>query len=287
MYILRNKREKNMSFKNLKKNSSTTIESLRAKATSENEKKSYGDDRFWKPTRDKSDVGSAVIRFLPAPEGESLPWVKYYDHGFRGPGGWYIEKSRTSIDETDPVSDENSKLWATGTDANKQIARDRKRRLHYVANILVIADNAHPENEGKTFLYQFGKKIFDKCMEVMQPEFDDITPINPFDFWEGANFRLRIRKVEGWVNYDKSDFSDAIALSDDDAKLEKIYDNLYSLQEMVDPSTYNSYAETWEADVSVAEEASEPTASEDSPFESAPAEDADDTLSYFSKLATD
>ena len=293
-----------MSFQSMKKSSSTTIESLRAKATEENTKKSFGDDRFWKITRDKSDNGSAVIRFLPAAEGESLPWVKYWDHGFRGPGGWYIEKSRTSIDETDPVSDENSRLWATGTDANKQIARDRKRRLHYVANIMVLSDPAHPENEGKIFLYQFGKRIFDKVMDVMTPEFEDITPINPFDFWEGANFRLRVRKVEGWINYDKSDFSNPVALSDDDTKLETIYDDLYKLQEMVDPSTYKSYNElqtkmnrvlgttvqneSWEADVSVAEEAIEPrVVSEDSPLESAPAEDADDTLSYFSKLATD
>ena len=191
-----------MSYTNMKSNSSDAISKLLAaaeKAGGGTEKKSYGDDREWKPTVDKTGNGYAVIRFLPASVGQDLPWVRYWDHGFKGPTGrWFIEKSLTSIGQTDPVSEMNSQLWNSGRDEDKETARSRKRRLHYVSNIYVVSDPSNPENEGKVFLYQYGKKIFDKIMDVMQPQFEDETPVNPFDFWGGADFKLKIRNVEGY-----------------------------------------------------------------------------------------
>ena len=218
-----------MSFENLKSTSGSSIDKLvkAAEAVStKTESNSYEDDRFWKPTRDKAGNGYAVVRFLPAAEGEDLPWVRYWDHGFKGPTGlWYIENSLTSIGQNDPVSEHNSLLWNSGREEDKQIARDRKRRLHYVSNVLVISDPSNPQNEGKVFLYQYGKKIFDKVMEAMQPAFEDETPINPYDFWEGADFKLKIRKVEGWVNYDKSEFSSPSSLYEgDESRLQDLYD---------------------------------------------------------------
>ena len=196
-----------MSFANLKRNKSNISKLIQAaeSAGGGNEKKSYGDDRLWKPSVDKAGNGFAILRFLPAAEGAELPWVRYWDHGFKGPTGqWYIEKSLTSIGQQDPVSEHNSELWNTGIEANKDTVRRQKRRLHYVVNALVVSDPANPQNEGKVMLYQFGKKIFDKIMDVMQPQFQDEDPINPFDFWAGANFKLKIRQVEGYRNYDKS-----------------------------------------------------------------------------------
>ena len=202
-----------MSFANLKSSRGSSIDQLvkAAEAVStKTESKNYDDDRFWKPTRDKAGNGYAVVRFLPAKEGEDLPWVRYWDHGFKGPTGlWYIENSRTSIGQDDPVSESNGLLWNTGRDEDKALARDRKRRLHYVSNVLVVSDPSNPQNEGKVFVYKFGKKIFDKIMDVMQPQFADEQPVNPYDFWEGADFKIKIRKVEGWVNYDKSEFAQA------------------------------------------------------------------------------
>ena len=196
-----------MSFEKLKANRDNAIQKLVAASATNTEKKDYGDDRMWKPTVDKAGNGYAVIRFLPAAEGEDLPWVRYWDHGFKGSTGrWYIERSLTSIGQQDPVSELNSQLWNTGRDEDKEIARQRKRRLHHVSNILVVSDSANPENEGKVFLYEYGKKIMDKIMDVMQPQFADETPVNPFDFWGGANFKLKIRNVEGYRNYDKSEF---------------------------------------------------------------------------------
>jgi hypothetical protein len=207
------------------------------------EKKSYKDDRLWKPTVDKSGNGYAVIRFLPAIEGEDVPWVRYWDHGFKGPTGqWYIERSLTSIGQTDPVSEMNSKLWNSGLDEDKATARERKRRLHYVSNIYVISDPANPENEGKVFLYQYGKKIFDKIMDMMKPEFVDEEPVNPFDVWEGADFKLKIRNVEGYRNYDKSEFALPSALLDgDEDKLSAVENSMHPLYEFVDPKSYKSY----------------------------------------------
>ena len=235
-----------MSFAELKRNRANSIAKLVSAASSDNgpEKKSYVDERQWKPTVDKAGNGYAVIRLLPAAEGNELPWVRYWDHGFKGPTGqWYIEKSLTSIGQQDPVSESNSKLWNSGNDRDKDIARERKRRLHYVSNILVESDPANPQNEGQVFLYTFGKKIFDKIMDVMQPQFADEDPINPFDFWEGASFKLKIRNVEGYRNYDKSEFASTSTLSEDDRYLEEIYGQIHNLNEFTDPASYKTYAE--------------------------------------------
>jgi hypothetical protein len=299
-----------MSFANLKSSRGSSIDKLvkaaEAVSTKTESKSGYGDDRFWKPTRDKAGNGYAVIRFLPARDGEDLPWVRYWDHGFKGPTGlWYIENSLTSIGQDDPVSESNGLLWNSGRDEDKAVARDRKRRLHYVSNILVISDPSNPENEGKVFLYKFGKKIFDKIMESMQPAFEDETPINPYDFWEGAEFKIKIRKVEGWVNYDKSEFAKPAALFDgDEERLEGVYSKLYSLQDFLKPENYKSYDELKskmnkvlgidagapsmdmpEMNV-VNETPMTQTATAAPVMDDLPtASDEDDTLSYFAKLA--
>jgi len=301
-----------MSFANLKRNR-TDIASLTAaaEAVGGSQKQSYVDDRFWKPTADKAGNGYAVIRLLPAPTGEDLPWVRYWDHGFKGPTGqWYIENSLTTIGKEDPVSEMNSVLWNSGRDEDKEIARSRKRRLHYVSNIMVVSDPANPSNDGKTFLYIYGKKIFDKIMDVMQPQFQDETPVNPYDFWEGADFKLKIQQVAGYRNYDKSEFAGQRALSDDDTQLESIYNTLYSLNEIVDPKNYKTYEElkaklnrvlgeegavmTNAESVSLDETASAPTYREAAePVPQQPSftpqvadnTDDDDSLSYFNKLA--
>ena len=296
-----------MSFENLKRNRDEINKLLNAAESvgSAGEKKNYGDDRVWKPTVDKAGNGYAVLRFLPAAEGEDLPWVRYWDHGFKGPTGqWYIERSLTSIGQPDPVGELNSRLWNSGIEADKDRARAQKRRLHYVTNVLVVSDPANPENEGKVFLYQFGKKIFDKIMDVMQPAFQDETPVNPFDFWEGADFKLKIRNVEGYRNYDKSEFASAAALSDDDSKLEEIYGKLHKLSEFTDPSNYKTYDElkaklqrilgesvedgapTLKQEAMMNEPAPAPLApvtADEIPFDT----DEDDTMSYFAKLAND
>ena len=232
-----------MSFENLKKQSK--LGSLTEKLVKEVEKMNTSgggpDDRFWKPEMDKTGVGSAIIRFLPAPEGEDLPWVKMYSHAFQGPGGWYIENSLTTTGGKDPVSEYNRELWNSGTEKDKETVRKQKRKLSYYSNIYVVKDPAHPENEGKVFLFKFGKKIFDKILNAMQPEFEDEEPINPFDFWGGANFRLKIRKVEGYWNYDKSEFDSSSALFDDDDALEALWKKEYSLSAIVAPDQFKSY----------------------------------------------
>ena len=295
-----------MSFETLKRNRGSNISKIikAAEATSSGETKSYVDDRIWKPTVDKAGNGYAVIRFLPGKDGE-IPFVRYWDHGFKGPTGlWYIENSLTSIGQQDPVSEHNSVLWNSGRDEDKATARERKRRLHYVSNILVISDPENPQNEGKVFLYKFGKRIFDKVMDAMQPNFADEQPVNPYDFWEGADFKIKIRKVDGWVNYDKSEFSPVSALyNGDESQLEEVYNQLYSLSEFTDPKFYKSYAELktklnkvlgisagMEAadsimDSAPAEAAPTMTTAEAESFGSTEAED-DDTLSYFNKLAS-
>ena len=291
-----------MSFANLKKNRDQISKLLQAaEATGGGgEKKSYEDNRFWKPTVDKVGNGYAVIRFLPAAEGNDLPWVRYWDHGFKGPTGlWYIERSLTSIGQPDPVGELNSKLWNSGVDADKEIARDRKRRLHYVSNVLVVSDPANPDNEGKVFMYQFGKKIFDKIMDLMQPTFADEKPVNPFDFWEGADFKLKIRQVEGYRNYDKSEFASPAPLSDDDVKLEGYYNSMYNLSEFNDPANYKTYdelkvklgkvlgEEVNAGAPTIREEVAmnEPVAASPVKAEDMTAADDEDTLAYFSKLA--
>jgi hypothetical protein len=238
-----------MSFANLKK-SSGSIDKLNRELEKLNNNQSSNtseDTRFWKPELDKAGNGMAVIRFLPPPEADgddALPWVRVFDHGFQGPGGWYIENSLTTIGEKDPVSEHNSVLWNSGIEANKEIARKQKRRLKYISNILVVQDSKHPENEGKVFLFKYGKKIFDKLTEAMNPQFEDEKPVNPFDFWAGANFKLKSRKVEGYQNYDKSEFEAPSALFDgDDKKLEEIWKKQHSLKEFLDRKHFKSYDE--------------------------------------------
>ena len=231
-----------MSFSDLKKQSK--LGSLTSKLVREVEKMntaSGGDDRLWKPEVDKSGNGYAVVRFLPAPNKEDIPWVKMYSHAFQGPGGWYMENSLTTLGSKDPVSEHNSRLWNSGVDSDKEIARKQKRKLSYYANIYVVKDPANPSNEGGVFLYKFGKKIFDKLQEAMQPEFEDETPVNPFDFWQGADFKIKIKKVAGFWNYDSSEFASPAPLLDDDAALEAIWEKEYSLQELVSTSQFKSY----------------------------------------------
>ena len=294
-----------MSLQSLKK--SNTLDKLLGAAEVENkpqEKKSYVDERIWKPVMDKSGNGFAVIRFLPAVKGEDLPWAKVWNHAFQGPTGqWYIENSLTTLGQNDPVSEMNSAYWNSGVESDKEIARRQKRKLQYFANILVIKDGANPQNEGKVFLYRFGKKIFDKCMEAMQPAFEDETPVNPFDFWEGADFKLKIRKVDGYWNYDKSEFDSPSPLFDDDEKLEEVWKKQYSLAEFTAPSNFKSYDElktrldtvlagTTKTGnvVNLMEDEPVETVTVDSKEESAPtvevtSDEEDDTLSYFEKLA--
>lgn len=302
-----------MSFADLKRNRVSDITRLTAqaqKAAGNGGEKSYTDDRLWSPTVDKAGNGYAVIRFLPAPTGEDLPWIRYWDHGFKGPTGrWYIENSLTSIGQTDPVSEMNTALWNSGREEDKETVRARKRRLHYVSNILVISDPANPANEGKVFLFKFGKKIFDKILDKMQPQFQDEKPIDPFNFWEGCNFKLKIRNVEGYRNYDKSEFDSTTALfNGDEGKLEAIYNQLHPLKEFLDPKNYKTYEElkkklhevlgeeglvlSTAESVALDEKAPAPkpkAAPAPSIAEAADtgSDDEEDTLSYFAKLAKD
>ena len=297
-----------MSLDALKRNSDQISKLLQAAeaAGGTTEQKSYGDDRMWKPTVDKAGNGYAVLRFLPPPSGEELPWVRYWDHGFKGPTGlWYIETSLTSIGQQDPVSEMNSRLWNSGNDDDKATVRERKRRLNYVANVLVISDPSNPQNEGKVMLYKFGKKIFDKIMDVMQPQFQDESPVNPFDFWKGADFKLKIRNVEGYRNYDKSEFSDMSSLFEaDETKLEHIYSQVYSLTEFTDPKNYKTYdelksklmrvlgEETIEGPMTMKQEAQmntpAPAPLQQQLDDEIPGlSNTDDTMSYFAALAKD
>jgi hypothetical protein len=227
--------------KSSKNNMQKLLEQINKEGPSE---KKTGDDRFWTPTIDKAGNGTAVIRFLPPSNGEDTPFVRLWDHGFQGPTGlWYIENSLTSLGKQDPVSEYNSQLWNSGIESNKDVVRKQKRRLYFVSNIYVVSDPGNPANEGKVFLYKYGKKIFDKLKDLMEPSFEDEDPVNPFDFWEGANFRMRIRNVEGYRNYDKSDFAKPAALLNDDEELENIWKKQYKLQEFLAPSNFKSYDE--------------------------------------------
>jgi hypothetical protein len=290
-----------MSLASLKRKNN--LDSLLDAAQKENapqEKKSYVDERLWRPQLDKSGNGYAVIRFLPPCDGENLPWAKLWSHAFQGPTGqWYIENSLTTLSQKDPVSEHNTRLWNSGVESDKEIARKQKRKLQYYSNIYVVSDTKNPANEGKVFLYRFGKKIFDKLMEAMQPAFEDETPINPFDFWKGANFKLKIRKVDGYWNYDKSEFDNVSTLSDNDDELEKIYKSQYSLNEFTAPTNFKSYDElktrldmvlSGTVAVSTVETLmeDEPTAPVvvDTKAVSA-TDDEDDAMSYFEKLASE
>jgi hypothetical protein len=292
-----------MSFENLKTNNDQIQKLLNAAQEAGGgkvEKKDYNDDRFWKPTVDKAGNGYAALRFLPAPEGNELPWVRYWDHGFKGPTGmWYIEKSLTSIGQQDPVSEMNTKLWNSGREEDKQIVRERKRRLHYVSNVYVVSDPSAPQNEGKVFLYTFGKKIFDKIMDIMQPQFPGEQPVNPFDFWGGADFQLKIRQVEGYRNYDKSEFrSPEPFKGGDDEQLKGVYNTLYDLKEFTDPKNYKTYEELKVKLANVLGEAMPRTTQQTVALdETAPApqpkaaesvdNDDEDTMSYFARLAAE
>ena len=234
-----------MSFADLKKQSK--LGNLTAKLVKEVEKMNTSsgssDDRLWKLDVDKSGNGYAVIRFLPAPNGEDLPFVKLYSHAFQGPGGWYIENSLTTLGQKDPVSELNSELWNNGTDAGKELARKQKRKLTYVSNIYVVKDPANPANEGKVFLFKYGKKIFDKLTAAMQPEFEDEEAIDPFDFWQGANFKLKAKNVAGYRNYDSSEFAAAGPLLDDDDAMEAVWKKQYSLAELTAADQFKTYDE--------------------------------------------
>ena len=303
-----------MSFANLK-SKSMDVTKLVSAANEMNgggtEKKSYGDDRFWKPTVDEGGNGYAVVRFLPAAEGQELPWVRYWDHFFKGPSGqWYIEKSLTTIGQNDPVSELNTRLWNSGIEDDKDTARKQKRRLHYVSNILVVQDPSNPANNGKVFLYDFGKKIFDKIMDKMQPEFPGEEPVVPFDFWNGADFQLKIRNVAGYRNYDKSEFKAPSALYEaDEVKLEATYNQMFDLGEFTAPTSFKPYDElkgrlevvlgtavganavAATANVSQTAEENVGRSAPEPEIVSSPApavgteDDEDDTLSYFAKMA--
>jgi hypothetical protein len=301
----------NESFSALKRQRTSSLERLTKEINklANKETASSNDDRYWQPEVDKAGNGYAIIRFLPAPVNEELPWVRMWNHGFQGPGGWYIENSLTTLNQPDPVAEYNSKLWNSGNDKDKEIARKQKRRLTYIANIYIVKDPAHPENEGKVFLYKFGKKIFDKINEKMNPEFEDEKPTNPFDLWAGANFKLKIRKVEGYRNYDKSEFEEPAPLLDDDDDMEAIWKSEHSLAELVAADKFKSYDELKRRLEKVLSEpngaARKSDEDDDIPFErpasrpsAAPAVgktaaapkkkiDDDDDLEFFNKLAED
>ena len=283
-------------------------------ANPQSESNNRNDDRFWQPEVDKAGNGYAVIRFLAPPKGEELPWVRVWNHGFQGPTGkWYIENSLTTIGKTDPVSEFNTELWNSGSEANKEVARKQKRKLTYYTNILIVQDSKHPENEGKVFLFKFGKKIFDKIKDVAEPQFEDEKPLNPFDFWEGANFKLKIRNVEGYRNYDKSEFDTPSSISEDDSIIENIWNKQHSLTAFLDPKNFKSYDDlkkkldmVLSGGTSAIKKAEEVTLGEDANYvqpatsaarptaapKAAPTkevdfDDDDESLSYFSKLASD
>ncbi len=293
-----------MSFANLKKQSS--LGSLTAKLVKEVEKTNNtgggADERLWKPELDKTGNGYAVIRFLPAPDSEEIPWAKLYSHAFQGPGGWYIENSLTTVGQKDPVSDHNRDLWNSGNESDKDVVRKQKRKLSYYSNIYVVKDPVNPQNEGKVFLFKYGKKIHDKILAAMQPVFEDEEAINPFDFWQGANFKLKICKVDGYWNYDKSEFDKPAPLLDDDDALEALWKKEYSLNEITAPDQFKSYQDlekrlkyvlgqkpaTRRVDEEVVNEDDSRTVATRQVEEATTtvtSDDEDDALSYFQKLA--
>jgi len=298
---------------------SSSLDKLRAAmetaSPSEGAKKSYQDDTMWKPELDKTGNGYAVIRFLPTPEGEEMPWVSYFDHGFQGPGGWYIEKSLTTLNKKDPVSEYNTSLWNTGIEANKEIARKQKRRLHYVSNVYVVSDPKNPDNEGKVFKYRYGKKIFEALKEAISPAFEDENAINPFDLrGEGANFKIKIRKVDGYWNYDKSEFDSVAPLFDNEEQINQVFSQVHSLSAVIAPDEFKSYEDLKEklervlgtvgststaesvaedleevpwSNVNTASTASEPVIESAEVSAGVTASSEDDAMDYFKKLAQD
>ena len=292
------------SFGALKRNRTEGFEKLTQSLNKLNQKSQGGngpDERFWKPEVDKAGNGYAVIRFLPESEGEDVPFVRIWDHGFQGPGGWYIENSLTTLGQKDPVSEYNSMLWNSGIESNKDKARKQKRRLSFISNIYVVKDPSNPENEGKVFLYKYGKKIFDKLNEAMNPQFEDEKPVNPFDLWEGADFKLKIRNLEGYRNYDKSELDVPGPLFEEDDELEQVWKSQYSLVEFVDPKNFKTFEELQAklnrvlgldgAQVNTTaeqfEEVSAPAMTEAAPIPISTLQDADDdeSLDFFKRLA--
>ena len=288
-----------MSFNALKKSSGKfdKLQNELEKLNSPTSTSSFQDDRFWKPELDKSGNGYAIIRFLPQAADEELPWVRLWNHAFKGPGGWYIENSLTTINKKDPVSEYNTELWNSGNESDKDIARKQKRVLKYFANIYVVSDAKHPENEGKVMLFRFGKKIFDKITEAMNPEFADEEALNPFDLWKGADFKLKIRKVDGYWNYDKSEFAAPSQLLETDEELEAVWNKEYSLKAFVAPDQFKSYDELKEklnriltgsgvGSATVSDITEAPKFNKTEEYQEPISAEADeDTISYFSKLA--
>ena len=288
-----------MSFNALKKSSGKfdKLQNELEKLNSPTSTSSFQDDRFWKPELDKSGNGYAIIRFLPQAADEELPWVRLWNHAFKGPGGWYIENSLTTINKKDPVSEYNTELWNSGNESDKDIARKQKRVLKYFANIYVVSDAKHPENEGKVMLFRFGKKIFDKITEAMNPEFADEEALNPFDLWKGADFKLKIRKVDGYWNYDKSEFSAPSQLLDTDEELEAVWNKEYSLKAFTAPDQFKYYDELKEklnriltgsgvGSATVSDITEAPRFNKTEEYQEPISAEADeDTISYFSKLA--
>ena len=288
------------SFASLKKNRKTDLEKLNQSIDKINNPKNNfnrEDDRFWKAELDKSGSGYALIRFLPATNNEDMPYVRVFNHGFQGPGGWYIENSLTTIGQKDPLAEYNSTLWNSGIEANKEIARKQKRRLTYFSNIFVVEDKANPQNEGKSFLFRYGKKIFDKISSMSNPEFEDETPTDVFSFWEGANFKLKIRKVDGYSNYDKSEFVTPAPLFEDDSEMERVWSEEYSLEEFVKEDNFKTYdalktrLDVVLGNVQTAAMTAPPTIDHDVlPFDggspiSESSSSEDENLDYFKKLA--
>jgi hypothetical protein len=281
-----------MAFNDLRKNSISNLTAEIEKITERTQSFNNDDDKLWRPQLDKSSNGFAVLRFLPGPEGEDLPWVRIWDHGFKGPTGkWYIEKSLTTLNLKDPLGEYNSTLWNSGVESDKEIARKQKRRLNYYSNVYIESDPQNPQNEGKVFLFRYGKKIFDKLSEAMQPDFEDETPLNPFDLWKGASFKLKIRMVEGYWNYDKSAFSEPSQFKASDDEMEKIWGKCHSLSELVAPDKFKSYDEL-KAKLNdvlgtvLAEAAAlQPQVQESIPVQKEPVAESKDAMSYFEKLA--
>lgn len=282
-------------------------------ANPQSESKSYVDDRFWRLEGDKAGNGTATIRFLPRVEGDELPWVRIFSHGFQGPTGkWYIENSLTTLGENDPVGELNTQLWNSGSEANKEIARKQKRKLSFIANVLIVSDPKHPENEGQVKLFKFGKKIFDKIMDKARPTFEDEKPVNVFDLWEGANFKLRMRKKDGYANYDESIFTEPCAVSEDEEELLRIVNSQHKLSEFTDRKNFKSYdelkkklSEVLSGDSFASKSAAEIAEEEDRPVRAAPEpaksvaapvqkakpaptsveDDDEDVMAYFEKIA--
>jgi|Wag4MinimDraft_6_1082665.scaffolds.fasta_scaffold31971_2 hypothetical protein len=302
-----------MSFNDLKRNSANSFEKLNQELTKLNSNQSNSrDERLWTCATDKAGNGYAIIRFLPAPGGEDVPFVRLFTHGFKGPGGWYIENSLTTIGQQDPIAELNTRLWNSGVESDKETVRKQKRQLNYYSNIYVVKDPANPANEGKVFLFRYGKKIFDKITDLMNPQFEDEKPVDPFNLWTGANFKLKIRKFEGYPNYDKSEFDSASPLLDDDDALEAIWKQEYSLKELLDTKNFRTYDELKrrldralglttgaspsnarqayvvdEEDIPSFEPAPQPRAQEARPAPAASVDDDDEDFAFFKQLAED